>query len=464
MADTFARMRQLIGTTADWAANDLVIGLGEFALETIGATTRLKVGDGIKKFSELAYFDPGIFDYVLASGDTMTGPLIVPELSVTGPATVSNGVTVTGGNSSFAGPVNLGAAATAAHPGSLSDDDNSVPTTHWVQQQVGGIITGLELKGTWNAATNTPPLASGGAGVPTPERGDFYLVSVSGSTNLDGISTWNAGDSVVFNGVSWQRVPQTLFDTQIIAALGYTPADEADLAALDAAVIKKDIIDAAGDLIVGTAADTPARLARGTAGQVLTAGASGIAWATPPTGWRSLGVVDVTSATAAVDFTGLPSDINHLMAFYRLLPTTNDRSLVMQFYDASGVLDSMSGHYQWSNYYQHHGAALNAALQTSTSTNGPFTTGILLSSWTLGVGNASMGVSGLQGSCRLFRIRDATQRHMTHDATYLGPSGQVLSGAGGGWRNIAAGGITGLRWFFQSDTIANGNVELWGSP
>lgn len=228
MADTFARMRQLIGTTAEWAANDLILGLGELGIESVaGGAKRMKLGDGVAKWSQLPYFDPGVFDYVLKDGDTMSGPLVVPELTVQGPASVVNGLEVIGGNSSFGGPVNLGAAATAANPGSLSDNDNSVATTAWVQQQVGGIITGLTIKGTWNAATNTPPLANGGAGVPPAERGDFYIVSVAGSTSLDGINTWNSGDTVVFNGVTWQRVPQTLTNAQIIAGLGYTPVNKA---------------------------------------------------------------------------------------------------------------------------------------------------------------------------------------------------------------------------------------------
>jgi len=57
--------------------------------------------------------------------------------------------------------------------------------------------------------------------------------------------------------------------------------------ALDsAAVIAPTIVDAKGDLIAATAADTPARLGVGTNGQVLTAdstAATGLAWATPST-------------------------------------------------------------------------------------------------------------------------------------------------------------------------------------
>jgi len=55
----------------------------------------------------------------------------------------------------------------------------------------------------------------------------------------------------------------------------------------DANAIQNAIVDAKGDLIGATAADTPARLAVGTNGQVLTAdstAATGLAWATPSGG------------------------------------------------------------------------------------------------------------------------------------------------------------------------------------
>jgi len=62
-------------------------------------------------------------------------------------------------------------------------------------------IGALNYKGTWNASTNTPALASG-AGT----KGDYYVVSVAGTTSLDGISNWGVGDWVTFNGSIWQRV------------------------------------------------------------------------------------------------------------------------------------------------------------------------------------------------------------------------------------------------------------------
>jgi hypothetical protein len=62
-------------------------------------------------------------------------------------------------------------------------------------------IGALNYKGTWNANTNTPTLTSG-VGV----KGDYYVVSVAGTTNLDGTDFWGVGDWAVFNGAVWQRV------------------------------------------------------------------------------------------------------------------------------------------------------------------------------------------------------------------------------------------------------------------
>jgi hypothetical protein len=66
---------------------------------------------------------------------------------------------------------------------------------------ISNAIGALNYKGTWNASTNSPALASG-----VGTKGDYYVVSVAGSTTLDGISNWGVGDWATFNGSVWQRV------------------------------------------------------------------------------------------------------------------------------------------------------------------------------------------------------------------------------------------------------------------
>ena len=62
-------------------------------------------------------------------------------------------------------------------------------------------IGALNYKGTWNANTNSPALASG-----VGTKGNYYVVSVAGNTTIDGISSGGIGDWIVFNGSVWQKV------------------------------------------------------------------------------------------------------------------------------------------------------------------------------------------------------------------------------------------------------------------
>jgi hypothetical protein len=77
----------------------------------------------------------------------------------------------------------------------------------------------LNYKGTWNASTNTPTLTSS-----VGAKGDYYVVSVAGSTNLNGEALWGVGDWAVFNGSVWQRVEggDTINATTVSASTSVT--------------------------------------------------------------------------------------------------------------------------------------------------------------------------------------------------------------------------------------------------
>lgn len=87
-----------------------------------------------------------------------------------------------------------------------------------------------------------------------------------------------------------QAVDTTLADLkggttgQVLSKASNTDMDFTWVAQDDSNAIQNAIVDAKGDLIAATAADTPARLAVGTNGQILTAdstAATGLAWTTP---------------------------------------------------------------------------------------------------------------------------------------------------------------------------------------
>lgn len=75
--------------------------------------------------------------------------------------------------------------------------------SYWTE--VSGTIQGaIVYKGTWDAATNVPDLPAA-----TPSLGDYYVISVAGTTNLDGITDWQLGDWAIFNGTAWEKIDNT---------------------------------------------------------------------------------------------------------------------------------------------------------------------------------------------------------------------------------------------------------------
>lgn len=77
-------------------------------------------------------------------------------------------------------------------------------TTNGTTLSWGSAVGGLSYQGTWNASTNSPTLTSS-----VGTNGYYYVVDTAGSTNLDGITDWKAGDWLIFNGSTWQKIDQS---------------------------------------------------------------------------------------------------------------------------------------------------------------------------------------------------------------------------------------------------------------
>jgi len=79
----------------------------------------------------------------------------------------------------------------------------------FVAGQIANIPSGLSFEGNWNANTDTPDLSGA-----SPDNGQFWIVSVAGNTDLDGITDWKVGDWAIYVSTGagtdgWQKVDNT---------------------------------------------------------------------------------------------------------------------------------------------------------------------------------------------------------------------------------------------------------------
>ena len=180
---------------SDWNADHQLVGTVPVANGGTGAST--------------------LTGYVVGNGTSaMTAATTIPSTDVTGLGTMStqnsDNISVTGGSIS-------GVTVSGYIPTSAEGVANGVATL-----DSGGQIPlsqipplgDLNYQGTWNATTNTPTLTSS-----VGTKGYYYVVSVAGTTNLNGITDWQINDWAVFNGSVWQKIDNT---DSVTSVNGYT--------------------------------------------------------------------------------------------------------------------------------------------------------------------------------------------------------------------------------------------------
>lgn len=195
---------------------------------------------------------------------------------------------------------------------------------------------GLSYQGSWNASTNTPTLVSS-----TGVNGYYYIVSVAGSTNLNGVTDWQVGDWAIFNGTVWQKIDQTNLVSSVNGQTGVVSIAYADLAGTiptwnqnttgtaaglsttlaigsggtgqttaSAAFNALSPITTTGDLILGTGVNTASRLAIGANGYLLTSNGTTASWAAAPAAGvtsfagGTTGLTPASATTGAISLAG----------------------------------------------------------------------------------------------------------------------------------------------------------------
>jgi len=96
-----------------------------------------------------------------------------------------------------------------------------------LQAQITAMAGFVNYEGTWNASTNTPTLVSS-----VGTKGDYYVVSTTGTTNLNGITTWTQGDWAIFNGSAWEKVDNTDLVSSVAGRTGAVTLSTTDISGL----------------------------------------------------------------------------------------------------------------------------------------------------------------------------------------------------------------------------------------
>ena len=147
-------------------------------------------------------------------------------------------------------------------------------TTNGSALSWASVAGGLSYQGTWNASTNTPTLTSS-VGV----NGYYYIVSTAGSTNLNGITDWQIGDWLLFNGSAWQKIDQSNLVTSVNGQTGAVSLTYTDVNAIGSVTstdgsVTVSTTSGVADLSVAVSASTTnvICLVRNTTGATLTKG------------------------------------------------------------------------------------------------------------------------------------------------------------------------------------------------
>lgn len=182
--------------TITLAAGDILDGGGAFTLnQSANETITFDLAEG----------GIGIGTYGSASDSIKIDTITVDAYGrITAATTGATGQvnTVTSSNTSTLTATGTINKTLTAVTGAVNASSANLATGAQIQTAIDTALTGvLQFQGTWNASTNSPTLTSS-----VGTSGDYYIVSVAGSTNLNGITDWEIGDWAVFANTTWTKI------------------------------------------------------------------------------------------------------------------------------------------------------------------------------------------------------------------------------------------------------------------
>ena len=186
-------------------------------VSSVSATTPLFSTGGVNPDISIQQSSSSLDGY-LSSTDWLTFNSKQPAgnyiTSLTGEATAAGpgAASVILSNAAVIGKLLTGLSITGS---AISSSDSILTAFGKVQNQINGLIGGVQFQGVWNAATNTPALVSS-----VGTQGYYYIVDVAGNTNLNGITDWQVGDWAIFNGSTWNKVDNTDLVTSVNGQIG----------------------------------------------------------------------------------------------------------------------------------------------------------------------------------------------------------------------------------------------------
>jgi hypothetical protein len=179
--------------------------------------------DGMSVTSARIDFDGSLVIGLSSGAELNVGEVVAPDLAE------SIKVITNGGGTSQSVLDSIASLQTQINALIPSQTGNSGKylTTNGTSTSWASVAGGLSYQGTWNASTNTPTLASG-VGV----NGYYYITATAGSTNLDGITDWQIGDWLLFNGANWQKIDQSNLVISVAGRTGAVTLSNTDISGL----------------------------------------------------------------------------------------------------------------------------------------------------------------------------------------------------------------------------------------